>query len=401
MNRVAHVARLCGAGALIFLGLSLPASLAFSSLGLGFASICAVVVLATDSDARSSLYSYRWIALGLAVLVSSYVLSAALSERALWKKIADELWTRLLLFVPMILIGSKPQWLRRNLHWMLASATLVALFAISQHFHGRDIWRGGTVNHYGDLYQSVGFFGHHLSYGGHVMVMALVALSCVLHRPARIGLWVALSLVFLLALAWSFSRSSQVGFLAGAAFLVLFSPLGKRRWKFLAFAATIALAMLLPDVRERSLSLFDVTQEPTRINLWRSSLDAFLERPFLGYGPGNFNLILRDFRVSGFYDSTAHAHNDYLMLLLNGGLLSLVAFAFLMIAIFRRLSPSGGRNAVWVLGARACWVAILVAGIFQFYQADDEVEFALFYVLGHALALSAGGATASEESPAA
>ncbi|HEX9640556.1 MAG TPA: O-antigen ligase family protein, partial [Candidatus Krumholzibacteria bacterium] len=288
-----------------------------------------------------------------------------------------------------------------NLLWMLYLAALVALFAISQHFHGRDVWRGGFVGHYGELYQSVGFFGHHLSYGGHVMLMSLLALSCVWHRFASLPLWLSLSLIFVVALVWTFSRSSQLGFLAGGCYLALFSPFGRRRWKFLGFVAVLAVAMLLPDVRERSLSLLDVTQEPTRLNLWRSSIDAFLARPLVGYGPGNFALILRDFRITGFYDSTSHAHSDYLMLALNGGLFTLCAFAFMMATIYRRLGVGLERDVVWLRAAKACWVAILVAGVFQFYQADDEVEFALFYILGHALALGAGLSTASEESPAA
>ena len=95
--------------------------------------------------------------------------------------------------------------------------------------------------------------------------------------------------------------------------------------------------------------------------------------------------------VEGFYDTRAHAHNDYLMHAVNGGLLGLgAALALLMVSVAvlwrgrRRCPPEDA----WIpLAGVATQVAFAVAGLFQVYQTDDEPELALYFLLGCGLAL--------------
>jgi len=94
--------------------------------------------------------------------------------------------------------------------------------------------------------------------------------------------------------------------------------------------------------------------------------------------------------VPGDYDSRAHAHNDYLMQAVNGGIPMLgfgLLFAGALIVFLWRWRRRPDGNADWiVVGALAAHVALLAAGLFQVFQTDDEVEFTLYFTLACALA---------------
>jgi hypothetical protein len=54
----------------------------------------------------------------------------------------------------------------------------------------------------------------------------------------------------------------------------------------------------------------------------------------------------------------------------------------------------------WILTATvACQAGISVAGLFQVYQTDDEVEMLLYFLLGAAFALAARRQSSPPDSP--
>ena len=109
-------------------------------------------------------------------------------------------------------------------------------------------------------------------------------------------------------------------------------------------------------------------------------------------GPGNFDQLLAHYQVPGHYDNLAHAHNDLLMHGVNAGLPAVLAAVALLVAtcgLFLRAARRAQADVAWILyGALAVQVGITVAGIFQVFQTDDEVEMLLYFVLGCAVALA-------------
>ena len=193
------------------------------------------------------------------------------------------------------------------------------------------------------------------------------------------------------ALVWSYARSAFLGTMAGGLVLV-FLARGPRRWAGLATLATgLGAALLIPPVRAHLYMLFEMKRHVTRLNLWESSWHGIQARPLLGFGPGNFRALLDGYQVEGYYETLAHSHNDLLMHGVNAGIPGILA-ALLLLAttcwVFQRAlkaRPSGA----WVLaGALAVQGGITIAGLFQVYQTDDEVEMLLYFILGCALAVA-------------
>ncbi len=136
-----------------------------------------------------------------------------------------------------------------------------------------------------------------------------------------------------------------------------------------------------------------VQKEVTRPNLWRSSLAGIADRPLRGWGQGNFDKMMQQHEVPGFYESRAHSHNDYLMHAVNAGLPGLAAALWLLVAVLVYLHTGWRRagSGSWVVaGAAGAQIAVAVAGFFQVFQTDDEPEMMLYFILGCGVAYLAG-----------
>ena len=72
---------------------------------------------------------------------------------------------------------------RKALTILLVSSSLIAVYAIAQMFTGADLLRGRTLEPIGNLYIATGLFGHHLSYGGHVLITGTLALALAMGVP--------------------------------------------------------------------------------------------------------------------------------------------------------------------------------------------------------------------------
>ncbi len=364
--------------------------------GLVVAAALARLLLA---DGRAHLPP-RGVIWAVAAFVGVHALATLLAAPApqRWDKWVEEMWLKLLLLAVPVLGGGAPRQLRRAVQVAVLAGGAVAVYAIVQHFLGVEYWRGKQLEPIGGTYFALGFFSHHLSYGGQALLLwtfaGAWALERGLSRRRPVG-WPFLAFLSLsLGLLWSFARSAQVGAAAGAAVLVLLQRGRKRRWGVAALAGVLVVAVAVPTVRMRFARFFEAGAEETRLNLWRSSLDGIAARPLLGWGEGNFSRLMERHGVAGFYDSRAHAHNDFLMHAVNAGLLGLAAALALLVVVTvllwrgRRRVAEGG----WVLlGGVAAQVAISVAGLFQVYQTDDEVEIALYLLLGCGLGLLAAG----------
>lgn len=97
----------------------------------------------------------------------------------------------------------------------------------------------------------------------------------------------------------------------------------------------------------------------TRPAIWQAALGAIAERPLFGWGPGLFAWAYgahrRPIDVDGVYFDHAHsfAHNDFLHVGVEGGLLALGALVVFLVGHFRRSLRRPGPEAAWLAAGTA------------------------------------------------
>lgn len=171
-------------------------------------------------------------------------------------------------------------------------------------------------------------------------------------------LYLAAAGVNLLGLVYAENRSTVIGLaLAAVTGSVIFSALHtapRRRW--IAPAVAIGLAFLIvgisagmrafpsgaltrgaPTVVQRLALTDPAGSDAARTMQWRAAIDGFKDRPLLGYGLENHNLVWSAHFDPGIYRSETdifdRTHNQYLEVLATTGLIGALTFLGIWLAI--------------------------------------------------------------------
>ncbi|MGQ9583906.1 MAG: O-antigen ligase family protein [Anaerolineae bacterium] len=193
-----------------------------------------------------------------------------------------------------------------------------------------------------------------------------------------------------LALLMSWSRGAWLG--AAAAFATV-SALRSRRAAFafgvglslLAVLILLGMAGFIPStITERFagltsyLQIGDVTHvEPTpanwavveRLAHWQAAWGMFSDHPWLGVGWGNYVPAYPAYALPRWADPLGHAHNIYLNVLAEGGLMGLAAYlifwAAAFVAVWRAVRQSHGFHQAVALGVLGVFVHLSVHNFFD------------------------------------
>ena len=330
----------------------------------------------------------------LLVFLAALLLSTFLSP-AVWLSLAGyrKLWLIGAFFVTYHLVKN-PQEGRRLVFLMVMTAIAVAAYGIVQHFTGIDLakqlvgkkptltpfWFGQDEG-----FRVKGFSPSSITYA-HSVAFPLTFLTVRLFAPdlrwkERL-LWLGGWGLMIFALLFSLTRGVWL------AYLVVLGVLGVvkgGRAVFAVGACGVLLSLFLlgagSGVRERVTQIFDFKANVGRSQIWQANLDMIKDRPWFGWGYGNY----RKFRDPYYQrypeaDTTAHAHNNFLQLWVDGGLIGLAAFLFLCWVILRAgwqtysLAPVEAEPVrSLALGGTLGVLGFLLGGLTQYNFGDAEV----------------------------
>ena len=289
-------------------------------------------------------------------------------------------WVQLLLVLLVVVDLARD---RRTASWLLAA--LMVAGAVEASFGMVQVATGsgpagfeieGSLRAFGHFEQPNPFAGY-LATGLPLAAMLLVCPD----SSARLR-WLALAATGLVGLGvgLSQSRGAWLGLACAAiVLLIVWSPWTRRLLVPVSLAAVAGTALALTGLLPPSLfdrlaqaieyfGVFDVrTVELTPQNFavvermahWQAGWYMFLDHQWLGVGAGNYPEAYGDYHINGWIDPLGHAHNIYLNMLaelgvVGGGLLLVIlGLAFRQLA--GALLASGGSS-------RGFWRAVL-AGV--------------------------------------
>ena len=248
---------------------------------------------------------------------------------------------------------------------------------LAPHLHGREF--GALVAQYPSWFADIGGQAYLRAFAffpdPHILAFYLVAVSSLLlafllraRTKKEFYLCATGYALHIACLALTFSRGGYLGWLAGTAAILgmLRVRLSRRAAALIALGLGIAIFLLAAGapVINRLASSFDVSEGSNtgRLAIWRDAVETFTINP-LGIGLGNYAISMEN--GIGFRNPIT-AHNLYLDLLVEAGVLGLAAFAALMAyaahALLQRYRENG--NAVF-LGACGALIGFSVHAFFE------------------------------------
>ena len=321
-------------------------------------------------------------------------------------------------FMVLVSVLRTPRAWRRLLALNLAAGAVLVLLVVAR---GLDL----DLPLYGDLPERsrlrlAGPLGNPIFLGSYLAVNALMALgfaaAVALRRDAaaqaagpagrwRGGLaWASVAALHLWGLVLAGSAGAFAGFLAGLAFagagIAVFAPVNRHGAAVLAGAlATGALAVTVvagllavgPDgaaaqwIHHPAVQLldkFDLDHPSVRGRLaaWRMSLAGLAERPLLGWGPENFDVVFGRFATGYGAAMEAHdrPHSTVFEVAATTGVAGLAAWLALwaasLRAVWRAAKGLAGPMQVLALFAGAALAAHFVQGLASFDTATSRLQ---------------------------
>lgn len=285
-------------------------------------------------------------------VIGLYLVTALLST--LFANYPEAAWKNMVLliagysFVFMGMVCLSPNSYRFHIPRIIIwSVGLSSTMAFLDHFLGWSIFSEDHLS--GNLTRSTGgsFDPNNLS------VMILFAIPLVIHRALfatskgeRIAMLVILP-IMLLTITTTFSRS---GFLVTIVTLVLllhhyrhyFRPKILGFLLLFGFAGSIAFFSAVPESfweRQYSLLTWEDSSLDRRATYLTVGGEAFVNRPFIGSGPGSFRDIYAESEISRKFafrqsDRFRKAHNTYLEVLVGTGIFGFIFFIALNVRAF-------------------------------------------------------------------
>ncbi|MCI4398401.1 MAG: O-antigen ligase family protein [Acidobacteria bacterium] len=285
---------------------------------------------------------------------------------------------------------------------MSVSAIASAVVAMLEFFTGAD-WPQKMP--FGDAPDGAipanAFFSTHLTYGGVIAIAGFFLAGRAIYgddkKAIKVLLWVATA-----ACGFGLVASEARTYWVAAVFAMAVLLCGKG-WKRIAAASgillvagTLALAIGPAALRGRALSTFDLSNASSaeRICLWISGLKMVEERPIFGWGVGTYQEASPPYKApyagrihqpdgSTGFQTTCHAHNQYLMVAIHSGLVGLGLFLAFVVLAFRAAwrNPDAGIK----YGTAAALAVFLIGGFFEYNGGDAEVATLIFFLLGLAM----------------
>ena len=184
-------------------------------------------------------------------------------------------------------------------------------------------------------------------YAGYLVLIIPLVMAVGLSIRSRWALAAsAVALVaFTVALIATLSRSGWIGVVVATVVLGVLLP--KRRWSLIAVGAAIVVAVLASGGFGPMAARLGPNQDGpvamliSRWGVWSAAVAMAIDHPIFGVGVANFVNYYPDYGDSQALD---HAHNIFLNMLAERGVLGLAAFGLVLVVMFRSLA-SALRNA--------------------------------------------------------
>lgn len=362
-----------------------------SALGLGLAAIAAYWFLLslTDIDLRQAT-PIHWLVLlywGVDVLatVLSPVRAAALVGLA-------KLTLYLLVFALAARVLRNPRLRSLLFSVVVITSLFVSIYGLNQWIYGVE-----ELATWVDRNSVADFTSRVYSYLGNPNLLAAYLVPTTAFSAAAIGVWrgwlpkllaITATGASGLCLILTYSRGGWLGFVAmvfvwamlGLYWLQPRLPAAWRRWLFpVVLGGLVAILLIavvgLEPLRVRALSIFVGREDSSnnfRINVWLAVLQMIQDRPWLGIGPGNtaFNLVYPLYQQARF--TALSAYSVPLEVTVEGGLLGLAAFSWLLLVTavtavrqVSRLRRDRNPQAFWLMASLAGLAGMLGHGLFD------------------------------------
>jgi len=280
---------------------------------------------------------------------------------------------------------------KRLIRILILITTIAGAYGIFQHLTRIDFF--GNVKYLNLAFaRSPGFFNSPMTFGNYVLLLLPVVIG--MSSYARLGkerrVLLASGLIILAAIIFTYTRGVWLGLIGGLIFMAI---LRSKRLLLIVVTGILVCSIsvvVFPSSRfaRRVMETFK-SGRPVgdRIYFLEGGLKIIRDYPITGVGWEGFRRVYPRYKPSEAGESGCNAHNNFLDVAVDSGLLGLGIFIWLLLTIykvgfqiFKRLDDGYFKGIAW--GFLGSLTAFLVAGMSQYNFGDSEVVMLFYFLIG-------------------
>jgi O-antigen ligase len=316
------------------------------------------------------------------------------------------LLARLWFIIPVLIFGThffQKENNRIQFLWLFVIATCIAiLYSLAHH----SLYGFGEKEGHWVMWP---LFKDHTIYGAIVALILPIVVALYFsekHSPLTQAILITLITIVLIGLYYSYTRAAWLSIICAA--IVCLIVYYRVNFKILTGIGVVALIVVFfkwdqiqmelgrnkyehttESFDERLQSATNVTTDASnleRINRWSCAIAMFEQRPIFGYGPGTYAFEYAPFQepenltiISTNFGDMGNAHSEYLAALSEMGIMGLVSFIgivvaifFSMITLYNKLPLSETKNRVLVMGMIAATTTYFVHAFLNNFLDTDK-----------------------------
>ncbi|WP_164880452.1 O-antigen ligase family protein [Clostridium manihotivorum] len=261
-------------------------------------------------------------------------------------------------YINFLFISKKFKLSEGFLEFLFICACIVSLYALIQ-FFGVNPIKLDKVRASIMKFQAIGTLGYRNAVGAYISLFLPIAISLFIYKNEK--RYLIITSILFAALVSSLTRSSWISLVIYITILFALSIKNKKRlinW-FLVLVAMIVIFLGLNYLKSGQLNtrLISISNDATslqqsgnemagsgRVYIWKNGLNLLWDKPLLGYGVDNFGAAFMSkysneakFMVKNLGGIVTKAHNEYLEILINNGILSLAIYIVILATIVIKL----------------------------------------------------------------
>ena len=321
---------------LIVFALGSAISISLEELGAFFAMVSFGLLLITKREKiKSSIIDIPILLIVIGLVLSSLVVSSD-KLRSLRGNL-NNLWMIPLFYVIISSLTIKQY--KKILNIILWVSLIAAVYGIWQSLTGNEFVKHHDLIKLGKLYYATGFWGLHLTYGGFMGMVALVALglSVDVNITKQKFFYYSAASLTMIATFLSFSRSAIVGTLIGLFFFVIVNIKKTYKIFIILLIGLILLFSFTPSLRYRMNGVLSPTYLHSiyRYQIWMTAINMIKNNPILGVGgASDFSELYKKYNEPNFdRPAMPHAHNDVLNMYVEVGILAFLGYLSLFVLL--------------------------------------------------------------------
>ena len=320
-----------------------------SDILLGIIMVLYLIKLISEKATRERfLYGFKdffgsilsisiMILLGIMVLSTSYA-----TEKGLALSESVRFLTYVFIFFLIKYEFSTRKSVKNLLGCYIFTASLLSIFGIFQHFTTLGLDKKFIVK-YASGYSVVKIAAtmyNPNAYAAFLILIIFPVIMLTIYEKNKImkTIYGIISILIFVNIVMTYSRNALLGFGIGAMVLCVLYSLKL----IIAFGGVGIAALFIPSVFDRIRDLTNITQNESRIKLWKTAIMMIKEHPILGVGNGNFisryDEFVNKYKGLSYNAYTRYpAHNSYLKLQSELGIIGIVSFLSILITSLLRV----------------------------------------------------------------